>query len=303
MSKDQLLHVSLSEQAQIANCPACGSAFSSRVFAFRGEIPIEQCNACELQFCSRKYSDAELARFYSSEYFHGNFGYQDYASIEPLKKKTFSSRLRELRRWATPGGRALDVGCANGLLVRTALTEGFDAYGIDISSDVIEQAKASLKDRSVERFVTGVLENCPFGPESFDTMILSDMIEHVHDPRSALSAAHKILKSKGILFIETPNTAGLMCRLMGHHWPLYRPPEHLVYFSPSNLERLLQDIGFQVLEKRMSLKAVNLKYLFEKLSVTNPRMSAIGRFLFAPFLTAPIWFPVGSFWCIARKAS
>lgn len=290
----------------IDGCPVCGQRTSRELFLYRGQIPIARCDSCETEFSKKRFSEAELEKFYSADYFEGQYGYADYSATADMKIGTFESRLNMLAAYLSPSTeqspRILDVGCADGLLVRRAHARGWESWGIDISRSVIEVARQKADGTAAaHRLIAGVLESHDFSGVRFDALIMSDMIEHVHDPYSPLKRAFELLCPSGILLIETPNQAGLMRRIMASRWSMYRPPEHLVYFNPVSLRSVLDRTGFEVLYAKASKKVFTLPYLRDKLRVSNPLLArglstvsgVVGNFKF--------WLPSGSFITVARK--
>lgn len=73
------------------------------------------------------------------------------------------------------GGRVLDVGCGMGLLVRTMLRRGVDAQGIDVAPRPIAEANRL----SPGRFRVGTITDLPFKDGEFQTVISTDVLEHV----------------------------------------------------------------------------------------------------------------------------
>lgn len=96
--------------------------------------------------------------------------------------------------------RALDIGCgAGGVLAR--LTEKFDAAGIDMSPIARDYcAKRGLKA------LDGMLpDGLPFTePESFDVIVLSEVIEHVKEDRASVQTVARLLKPGGLLICTVP---------------------------------------------------------------------------------------------------
>jgi SAM-dependent methyltransferase len=70
-------------------------------------------------------------------------------------------------------GRALDVGCATGLLVKALEDRGIEADGIDVSSWAVAHAVS-------KRVVQGSATDLPWPDRSFDLVISQDFMEHVH---------------------------------------------------------------------------------------------------------------------------
>lgn len=291
----------------IEDCPACGQRASRELFVYRGDVPIARCGSCETEFSKKRFSATDLEEFYGADYFEGQYGYTDYGATADMKVGTFDDRLNMLATYIAPRPgtqppRILDVGCADGLLVRRAHARGWESWGIDISRSVIERAKQRADGAaSAGRLVAGVLETHDFAEVRFDALVMSDMIEHVHDPYPPLKRAFELLQPGGVLLIETPNQAGLMRRLMGARWAMYRPPEHLLYFNPGSLRRVLERSGFEVVYAKASKKVFTLPYLRDKLRVSNPLL-ARGLSLVCGFAAnLKFWLPSGSFIAIARR--
>lgn len=49
------------------------------------------------------------------------------------------------------------------------------------------------------------VESLPFEGNSFDVIICTEVIEHIHNPSKAVSEMARVLKSTGRVFITTPN--------------------------------------------------------------------------------------------------
>jgi SAM-dependent methyltransferase len=72
------------------------------------------------------------------------------------------------------GGRLLDVGCSYGFLVAELLRRGYDAYGLDFSSEVIAQSPVR------ERLWAGNALEMPLDTR-YDVVFAGDIYEHLND--------------------------------------------------------------------------------------------------------------------------
>ncbi len=129
-------------------------------------------------------------------------------------------------------GRVVDVGCSQGVLPILLGREGHEVVGVDIEAPVIEFARAKLAEEpeSVRGRVTfvqaDVLRWQPTG--RFDTLIMGEVLEHVHEPRELLAATRQLLADDGRLLLTVP------LGWLEHH-------DHKQAFLPPELIELLEE--------------------------------------------------------------
>jgi 2-polyprenyl-3-methyl-5-hydroxy-6-metoxy-1,4-benzoquinol methylase len=136
--------------------------------------------------------------------------------------------------------RHLDVGCAMGSMLEEAKAAGWDPVGVETS----EFAARYAAGQTGCPVYAGTLQKAAFPPESFDVVTLMDVIEHVPFPSDLVNEIHRVLRPNGVVFIVTPNFASLFVRLYGRTAYGVWPEQHVVYFQPSTIARLLRDVGF-----------------------------------------------------------
>lgn len=98
-------------------------------------------------------------------------------------------------------GRLLDVGCGMGLLVRTLLSHGVDAYGIDIASVTIKEANRF----SPNRYKLGSILNIPYPEAFFETVCSTDCLEHLteEDIPQAINELFRVTKRYAFIRLST----------------------------------------------------------------------------------------------------
>jgi len=146
----------------------------------------------------------------------------------------------------------LDLGCGNGYLVNYLITEGFNAYGTDASEEGIKMAKKINKDRFFIQDLS--TDKLPDGLQklSFDTIISTEVIEHLYDPEAFILFCKKILNNKGEIIISTPYHGYLKNLLMSifNKWDIHFSPRwrggHIKFWSKATLSKLLSDSGFTI---------------------------------------------------------
>ena len=101
-------------------------------------------------------------------------------------------------------GIALDVGCGLGYITDYLSVKGIQTIGLDISANVLSKAKI-VNPSMFLLLASGV--NLPFKGQSFYTVILNDVLEHVsyRDGKLILKQIRNVMQSKGKLYISVAN--------------------------------------------------------------------------------------------------
>ncbi|MBF0508463.1 MAG: glycosyltransferase [Deltaproteobacteria bacterium] len=246
-----------------AACPICGRPPDSLWRVVKG-FSIMRCRDCRLAFVSPRPSEAALTRFYSQGYFtsdsENNVGYQNYGAMEPELVKTFQRRLREIQGFIR-GGRLLDVGCGYGYFLQAAQPIFSECRGLDVAPEACEQ----VRRRGFPAFC-GELDEAPFENEQFDLVAMSDLFEHIYRPQDFLDQVKRVLKPDGLLYLTTPNMAGLLARVSGRRWVSFKLPEHVVYYTPASISKILSLAGFEVLSITRAGQYCRLDFILKRIA-------------------------------------
>ena len=138
--------------------------------------------------------------------------------------------------------RLLDVGCGYGFFSREAAENGFLVTSLE---------PASL-ERKVAARIIGVqpmalpFEDYDSPRDSFEAIVMSQVLEHVWDPNMWLAKARLLLVPGGVIAIALPNFGSIFRIVLGQHEPYITPPAHLNYFNLQSLGALLRKHGFGV---------------------------------------------------------
>jgi len=138
------------------------------------------------------------------------------------------------------GAKVLDIGCGDGSFISGA-KDSFLCTGIEISDYLASLARG----RSGIKVITGNFLNMEFKNEEYDGVTLISLLEHLDDPLHAMKKCFGFLRQGGLLLIKTVNYDCFNRKIIGSLWTGFRPPDHVVYFSPSNLKLLLEKVGFK----------------------------------------------------------
>jgi len=180
---------------------------------------------------------------YGEDYFKGKV-YKNYIGERHYRLQLFQRKFSLIKRHIPKGGKLLDVGCATGLFLEVAERIGYEVFGVEISNYAAGRVTETLRSN----VFMGELEKARFSDEYFDIVAMWDTLEHLPRPLEDLQEVNRILKTGGVIIIETLNVACLNAKILGPKWPLYAPPHHLFYFSLDTLSKLLLKGGFDIFE-------------------------------------------------------
>lgn len=102
----------------------------------------------------------------------------------------------------------------------------------------------------------GTLKSANYPDGYFDLVTMIDMFYYMDDPRPELQEVGRVLRPNGLVAIEIPGQAytlarsrGLLCFLLEGQWTrLSTNSAYLYWYSPKGLEKLLNILGFQIID-------------------------------------------------------
>ena len=210
--------------------------------------PLFECKRCGLVRPNPlPYKDIEKSSIYAA---HENIKFFDSKSKRITRKteeykyyfKHFQPYLNLIKKYYL-SGKALDVGCGAGHLLKLLSEEKFDVEGLEISPELVN----ALKSDGFEAFC------CEMGDKTikcntYDLVTLNQVLEHIDDPKKFAHNLNRILKKGGHLILAVPYLYGLVPQILRTKWYGLGYGQHLNFFSKKSLEILLEKEGFKILE-------------------------------------------------------
>lgn len=155
--------------------------------------------------------------------------------------------VRYLTRYCSPGA-VLDVGCAGGHML-ARLPTAYIPNGIEISRALSLRARELFEPRGGRVVQADAIQGLlQFSAGEFTGIIMTSYLEHESDPKTALLGAARVMKPNARLIVKVPNYASWNRSLRGSKWCGYRFPDHVNYFTPETLERLLRESGLRIVQ-------------------------------------------------------
>ncbi len=172
----------------------------------------------------------------------------------PSRRVYLDSSVYFLR--ANPGGRLLEVGCGSGETLMHMLKLGWQAEGVDFDPAAVDCARSKGLNVSL-----GSLEQQEYPDNHFDAVVMSHLIEHVHDPLLLVKESRRVLKPGGNLVILTPNNRSFGHKLFREEWRGLEPPRHLNIFCRMSLCNLVKIAGFKRLTVSSTIRNANFIFI------------------------------------------
>jgi len=257
-------------------CPLCRHGqvdiLHAQTFVLPERHPLEAgydvvCCAC----CGFVYADTDVPQSAYDRYYAELSKYEDAKTgtgggDQPWDDERLATTAETIAAHVSDNeAKVVDIGCANGGLLRHLSRRGFDhLYGVDPSPRCASATGAIPGAVGA----VGSLFSLPGGLENAGCVILSHVMEHVHEVREGIAAVRRLLANSGMIYVEVPDATRYTDCLTAPFQDFNT--EHINYFGPASLRTLLTLEGFDVL-------AVERKTISAAAGIPYPAVYAIGR--------------------------
>jgi 2-polyprenyl-3-methyl-5-hydroxy-6-metoxy-1,4-benzoquinol methylase len=222
------------------DCNLCGCQASAVVYR-KWEYTIVRCEECGLVFVNPRTVSVESDEYFKDAYLDGM---EAEGKMRPEVRVIYDEILDILDRMGT-SGRLLDVGCAMGHFAHHASERGWMVRGVEASPYAVEHARRQF---GIDAIVTSDIRTAGFAPDSFDAVVLVEVIEHLPDPLGTLAEIHRLLRPGGIVILTTPNFSSFASMVLREEWMAVIPTGHLYYFDGASLGATLHAAGFKTVK-------------------------------------------------------
>jgi SAM-dependent methyltransferase len=233
----------LGEIEEFLSCMMCGEDRQQPLFEPAGDdgswrYHVVRCPSCGFLYRNPNIRPERLGDLYATGY--NTFLSGEYAANRQrryeLTMRAFSPVFDEGKE-----RRLLDFGSGVGLFLELAEQRGFDAYGVDLSPESVEQANERL---SRARTYFGAPEDVPeIAAGGFDVITLWSVLAHLPRPLEDFTKLRRLLAPGGVLLILTVNARSLLLKAYGPGWSGFTK-NHLMFYSSRTVRTLLRRTGF-----------------------------------------------------------
>lgn len=157
------------------------------------------------------------------------------------------------------GKRVVDVGCGGGILSDSMARAGAQVLGIDLSTKPLRVAELHAMEAGTEGVAyreIAVEALAAEQPASFDAVTCMEMLEHVPDPASVVTACATLVKPGGWVFLSTlnRNAKAFALAIVGAEYVMNMLPkgthEYARFIKPSELAQFCRDAGLELQASR-----------------------------------------------------
>jgi 2-polyprenyl-3-methyl-5-hydroxy-6-metoxy-1,4-benzoquinol methylase len=244
-------HSELPPQVQLESCPCLLDCQPDdelvlvgrdRIHNLPGEFHVVRCRTCGLMRTNPRPTLETIGFYYPAEY-----GPYRSTRVQPTESPPLWKRmviqgfpLNTERLPSLKPGRMLEVGCASGAFLHSMARRGWEVEGLEASPSAAEAAQALGYPVH-----TGSLEYAPEPADSYNLVVGWMVLEHLHDPVTALRKLHRWTQTDGWLVLSVPNAGSLEFCIFKDAWYALHLPNHLYHYTPQTLKAVLAAGGWQ----------------------------------------------------------
>lgn len=150
-------------------------------------------------------------------------------------------------------GKVIDIGCGQGQLLKELDLPDLIKHGLDPS-----QTNQDVIEKKIN-FFSGFIEDYKNVDNDYDIVICISSLEHYYDPRFAVEIFSNIIKDKGLLFVEIPDSLRPISQISEFY-----SFEHLSHFTHYTISKLLGLYNFQIIAIDENVSIPNIRLVAKK---------------------------------------
>lgn len=227
------------------NCPLCGSSSETLIKTERQVLNVVACTQCQLIRVNPRLNHPDEVYRGKSDIYREEFRLVVENKRPHHRDPNYLHDLKLIEAHK-PNGNFLDIGTNTGCFLRLARNRGWNLLGVEPSP----QLGALAREWWGLEIVEGFIETLDLPERHFDIVTMTDVFEHVVNPKEVLAAVRRVIKPDGILFIKVPNAKFNMLKFRlrsalgkkgADDFDSY---EHVCHYTEATLRKMLDSCGF-----------------------------------------------------------
>lgn len=229
------------------NCPACDAA-AFQEFGSKDGCTFVECTACQTIYTNPRPSVALLHDFYAKSKNYAYWNTHIFPATEAARREQiFRPRAKRLtqycKRFGFTGGTLIEIGAAFGTFC--AEIREHQVFDHVVALEATPALAQTCRDRGLkvmECFAEDVNDD-----GIADVVASFEVIEHLFSPGQFVRTCHRLLRPGGLLVLSCPNGRGFDVAALREASSTFGH-EHLNYFNPASLAKLVERCGFATLD-------------------------------------------------------
>lgn len=213
-------------------CPFCESA-SARRFGTRHDATFVRCNSCRSIY--RDIGSKAFQRLHEQAFEEDEF--LDRVIAAAGTKPDFAA----WDRLELPGATILEIGSGAGHLLAAAAARHRNVIAVESSARHREFIQRTW---GIDTLFRSLDELPP--ALTVDAIVAVNVLEHVYEVSSLLSAIRRHLVPGGVFYFSAPSADALVCSLIRTMWSMFKEPDHVSFPSRAGVRAAARKAGFVV---------------------------------------------------------
>lgn len=244
------------------NCPVCTSALGDGSPQLQTYDPFKvsdqpftyvECDNCKCWILNPRPELSEMGQFYADDFL---FNTNEEANPNKGLLAKLSSAIQEFNmesevsfaaKHLKDGDKYLDYSAGNGQILDLVRRRRPNCtyHATEFSQTYRDYLNTLMDPSSVKQELSDFDAD-----QKFNVISFFGVLEHVQDPRDLIQQMRDRLEDGGKLVLSVPNVKALQRSMFGSKWYSWLAPRHWQMFNIKSLKRLVEELGFEVIEEK-----------------------------------------------------
>ena len=203
------------------------------------------CSNCNLVYTNPTVDPKKFDKLYTNSVVGSFFNHKNSKNI--LKLDKFDQLVG---KYLDKNKKVLEIGCGSGILLKHLnkkyKIKNLNLLGLEPSKEIFKTLKSNKNFKIVNKFLDKFVTK-----KRFDLIIMDNVFEHFEYPKESLKKIFHLLSKSGIIYIAIPDTENIKTIQND-------PFNHTCNYNYNNINILLNNSKFKILNKKQSFQQINL---------------------------------------------